>query len=515
MCDERGAVLRDMLAKLLIICLLASPALAAMTTYSGTVNLIPDCIAMWRLDETSGSTFSDNSGNGNTLTWQHGDISSDTAAAGNPPYLNNCVTFDGTNDYGQCAGAVVSGATSTMSVSLWFKTTYTGGNMGAIGNFSWGNGRSGFCVIIEAAGTYSVSLNYGKGDGSVATLTADYDCFTIGKWHHLVITFNSGTAAFYLDGESTGSDTDAGTIAASSQVMQVGREQNGNTVWNGSLDCVAIFDRVLTADEIEFLYNGGYHSHHAGYGTEDNLAGLSGNLIAHWKCNDIPSSVTVADSAGTNNGTYYDSGSLDAVVSVSSGSPPYLSTAIDLELDNTNYVLCDEATSLGDVDQSICLWCKPESTAAGAWLYATTDGVDGKLGIKLAGTNVLIGTIGTTANTASRLIMPDGEWSHVAIVYNHTADTLRYYLDGRDAGGADPANGTFGGSVKVHLGARKAIGNNNGAEHFDGVIDDVRVYDKALTRADVQRIYSGGLILGKGAGRLTNIYRPISKRKIP
>jgi hypothetical protein len=74
-------------------------------------------------------------------------------------------------------------------------------------------------------------------------------------------------------------------------------------------------------------------------------------------------------------------------------------------------------------------------------------------------------------------------WYHVAGVYNATARTLDIYVNGvLDDGklvGTVPAAQT-NASVNVNIGRR------SGGYYFNGIIDEVRIYSRALTQAEIQ-----------------------------
>ena len=73
--------------------------------------------------------------------------------------------------------------------------------------------------------------------------------------------------------------------------------------------------------------------------------------------------------------------------------------------------------------------------------------------------------------------MTDGTWRHVAATYDGT--TKRIYLDGVEVG-----SGKAVGALNVGA-ANFRIGSTNHGEYFNGLIDDVRVYDTALSEAEV------------------------------
>jgi hypothetical protein len=74
-------------------------------------------------------------------------------------------------------------------------------------------------------------------------------------------------------------------------------------------------------------------------------------------------------------------------------------------------------------------------------------------------------------------------WYHVAGVYNATARTLDIYVNGvLDNGvllGTVPAS-QVNSSVNVNIGRR------TGGFYFNGVIDEVRIYNRALTASEIQ-----------------------------
>jgi fibronectin type 3 domain-containing protein len=70
-------------------------------------------------------------------------------------------------------------------------------------------------------------------------------------------------------------------------------------------------------------------------------------------------------------------------------------------------------------------------------------------------------------------------WVHLATTYD--GSTLRLYINGTQV-----ASEAQGGSMAPSTGALKIGGNNVWPEWYQGLIDDVRVYDRALTAAQIQ-----------------------------
>ncbi|MEI6409622.1 MAG: LamG-like jellyroll fold domain-containing protein, partial [Bacteroidota bacterium] len=80
-------------------------------------------------------------------------------------------------------------------------------------------------------------------------------------------------------------------------------------------------------------------------------------------------------------------------------------------------------------------------------------------------------------NFSSGLLLPDNQWSHVALVVTPTGVTL--YLNGKAATneGAQPLE-AFDAPIQV--------GYDNGSRYFKGLVDEVCVYERALTQEEVR-----------------------------
>lgn len=86
----------------------------------------------------------------------------------------------------------------------------------------------------------------------------------------------------------------------------------------------------------------------------------------------------------------------------------------------------------------------------------------------------------TSTLLASSGDLPTGQWVHTATTYD--GSTIRLYKDGVQVGSmAKSGSLSSGSTVPVWIG-----NNPGGYEPFDGVIDEVRIYSRALTASEVQ-----------------------------
>jgi len=75
----------------------------------------------------------------------------------------------------------------------------------------------------------------------------------INEWHHVVVTWNKGTVLGYYEGSQTLDNTYTGTITSTNMV--IGSKERTGGYFNGTIDEVAIYNRVLSANEIRTHYD--------------------------------------------------------------------------------------------------------------------------------------------------------------------------------------------------------------------------------------------------------------------
>ncbi len=171
--------------------------------------------------------------------------------------VNQAASLDGINDYISTGGML---ATTSVSVAVWTKN-----NSSSIVT------RQGIVVRGNNTGTVSqarfglysqfgpAEFHAGNGGGVV---TAQATIVDWSQWHYLVGTFDitTGTAKIYVDGvlanTSAASSTFGATLNNSIDTPKIGA--NGRTssdYWAGLLDDVRVWDRAISASEVETLYS--------------------------------------------------------------------------------------------------------------------------------------------------------------------------------------------------------------------------------------------------------------------
>ncbi|MEM7234352.1 MAG: LamG-like jellyroll fold domain-containing protein, partial [Planctomycetota bacterium] len=166
-----------------------------------------------------------------------------------------------------------------------------------------------------------------------------------------------------------------------------------------------------------------------------------------------------------------------------------------LRLDSKRTVRADDYDALRSTRQTtIAAWIRPRNvTDSWQCIYRKEDGTDRRLlalgkegpfwglwcGLSIGGKYVEVGA------ELDKKQLSDGEWHHVAVTFD--GRRLGLYVDGKKRGdharsGAIGANG----SAPAFIGS---FGGNR--EHFQGDVDDVRVYTRALSEGDLGKLAAG------------------------
>jgi len=156
---------------------------------------------------------------------------------------------------------------------------------------------------------------------------------------------------------------------------------------------------------------------------------------------------------------------------------------------NNDYVdIPDMVAPSGNAPRTFMAWIKRDD-ASTSWPGKAIGGWGNDKNNELMNIMVLDGVLnwhlhGQNTLTGSAQIRPD-TWYHIAATYDST--TQRFYVDGLLDGSNDRILNTGSGNVKI---GRQP--DYNGA-YFSGNIDEVTIFDRALTQEEIQNSISNGL----------------------
>jgi hypothetical protein len=207
-------------------------------------------VAYWKLDDGSGSSAADSSGNGNTGTLVNGP----TWTSGQ---VNGALSFNGKNQYVTVpapSGSSLDLDSAPVTIAAWINTNSITTQQaillrGSANGISQGN--QGYGMWVNSNGKINVGS---AGGGNLNSNTA----ITAGAWHHVTGIINGTASKVYIDGvDQTPSSVNVGVVK-SSLTLTIGASLNTAQTgyvgfFNGSLDDVRVYNRVLSTTEIDAL----------------------------------------------------------------------------------------------------------------------------------------------------------------------------------------------------------------------------------------------------------------------
>jgi hypothetical protein len=439
-------------------------------------------VAYYKLDgNANDSTTSANNG-----TW------SGTEAYEYGPY-GIAGSFNGTNSKITVPAILSSSYTGSVSFSVWFNMSNSASNIYTIINSDDTIPVSGKVILLAIYGGVLELTGYNFATFTTAGTTNVAD----GSWHNVIVVLDNSAGTFnvYLDGNSTAEITHTNTLGTNLTLDKVFAEdwnigaQGGIRFFDGSIDQVRIFNTALSATQITSLYDEVYCN------TVSTLNILNEGTSSCLALYELEDNANSTDSSG-NDATEYNT--------VAYGGGQY-KKGIIFNGSNNGVNLPSILPANSTADSSFTCWFNTSDTSGAqqtivnAWNGSTTANNGGYALFKDVG-NVLRLVNYYLDSTASGIDgstnIGDGNWHFVAVVFDYSAGTLTLYLDGsielKPDGNPLQITGLTPGTVNpfnggAELGYQKPGGN---IRFFPGTIDQVRIFNKALSETERLQVYT-------------------------
>jgi hypothetical protein len=479
-------------------------------------------VGFWLMDEGSGSTSKDSSGQGrhgvlrNGPKWVNG-------------YSGKALSFDGSDDYLDLGNFDVKG--NQLTLSAWIKAdrfnhlTYEDVRIISKATDLMGYNHNWMLGTVWSNSGPLLRFRI-KAGGAVATLDSGIHTLQPGVWTHIAAVYTGQHMILYKNGQEVGRMAKSGSIDQNPKApVWIGSNPiyANSRPFDGIIDNVGIYSRALAQNEISNLANGSVPSssgsNHAPViplpthtptstpkaaptatptvtatpkplPTATPVSNLTKGLTAYWAL-DEGKGLTASDQSGNKrggilaNGPTWVNGRSGKAVSFD-GVNDYINVGnFDLsgnQLTITAWFNASRFNHLEYEDPRIIAKAFNQMDYDNFWMLGTIKTQEGtRLRFRLR-----------TNGDASTLIASDGTlrtntWIHVAAVY--TGQHMVLYKDGQEVGRmSKTGNIDKDPQVPVWIGNNPVVANS---KPFRGIIDEVRVYNRALSPHEITSLVNG------------------------
>lgn len=433
-------------------------------------------VAEWKMDEGIGTSIIDTSGNSNTGTFGAGS-SAPTWAQGK---IGKGLIFDGSNDY---VNIGTLNSLNTFTLSAWIKanSNSTSDYRTIIDKTNNSMNDRNFWLALETS-TSQLSLRFSV-DGSSTTFLGNTP-LNDNKWHYVNATYDGSYVKLFIDGKLDNTPTaKTGIPNTGNTSSYIGYQPvGGGRYFSGSIDHVKIYNYARTPAQVAYDYNRGGP---VGWWKMDEC---QGSTIYDWSGNGNNGTLTIGSSGSQNSiGTCQ----IGTSAAWTNGATGKVNSSLNFDGTDDYVSVGDTATFSMDSNLTVSAWIKTNSTntyqriitkpllSSSDYGYSLAIRNTGKFWGVIHTSNGYFGTSDSTASVTTN-------WTHLAMTYN--GSNLLFYINGV----LDKNTSVTGGNITYDTDVLK-IGKNGG-ELFNGQIDDVRIYNYALTPEQIKQIYNGGAI---------------------
>jgi hypothetical protein len=466
--------------------------LTTVNSAVGQLSVVPNgLIGYWTLDggKMTDTLAYDSSSSGNTLTTQGGA----TKTVGK---VGQSLNMDAVDDVLFCTDANCGGTTGgkldmgsrDFTLMAWINPESGGSScnlsgrvVGKIGDdepegYYFGIGNQYICAAIRRSGEVSS--------------TADGSTVPLNEWSHIAVVFDrDGNMTRYLNGVQTGTQDNisaqAGSVDHPLNFCIGGRDGGAGCIermFDGRIDEVRVYERVLTVGEIKQVYNA---SAGAKINSSQNVAqgsSLNSGLIGLWSFNGLDLTDRVYDRSVSANHGY-----INGVATSTAKTTGKLGQGLSFDgIDD--YVYLGDPASIRPSNLTyitMSAWIKNDSFINANYLIAKDDGVGtNATNMSFRNTAEARCGVGGTSVTSSGLGLLAGVWYNFTCTYD--GSNIIMYVNG-----VNVVSTAKTGAIADSAGNPWIIGGRGlpGGDIVLGKLDEVRLYDRPLTATEVKQLY--------------------------
>ena len=457
----------------------------------------------FKLDEGAGLTSYDTTGIGSTGTLSAG-------ALWIPAKKGNGVKFDGVTDqidYNTITQARFS-YNDPFSVSVWFIAYSANANYASVVSQQGDSSRFGYDFLIAPSANKLIYFELCK-EVVACDAAVSNTAISLNRWYHLNGTFDGTNIKLYVDGvlQTTTDTWSQGVVSDPNRDFRISNDDDASAIdrtLNGIVDDVRVYDYARTPAQVAWEFNKGAPV--AQYKLDECEGTTAYNSVRTF--NDIP--------AGNNGTIYIGSGGEDTVGTCTTSSTSWYNGAsgkrgASLDFDGTDdYVAIPDVDlfSFGDgtTDRSFSLsaWINMDDATEFPIITKATSATVYEWRLFVSGADTLAFTVYDDSANAHRtrsystaITSYENTWAHITATYDGSASVngLKIYLNGIRVDNTSGSTGSY--TAMENISSIVAIGRLVGGDTLgdaDGQIDEAKIFNYALTPAQIKTEYNSGAV---------------------
>ncbi len=448
-------------------------------------------LGYWTLDgkdiNWATNKATDKSGNGYSGTITN----MSTTTSGVAGRVGQALKFDGVNDFVDMG--TTPDITGNLSVSIWVKDsalnratdlTYISKRRSGFPGWEIGHARQ------SSTGAFTFLLSTSTSVTAVSTRYSDL------RWHHLVGVYDGSFIYLYVDGLLKNTKVANGTMTNSTYKLCVVGSFNGsvcnNNVASTTIDQIRIYDRALSQSDVTKLYNEGVEKIAT---TLNNPVNLSSGLVGWWTFDG--KDINWATNRATDKSGNGNTGTITNMSTTTSGVAGKVGQGLRFDGSDDYVNMGDKFNYSNATDSySFSVWIKTTiSGRRGILARGRSGAVHIPYSLHIASDNTVeVFAWNQDGNIAefqlfSATQINDNRWHQISFVHNGASDR-RLYVDGSlEDSETNTLSTSLTGSDAFEIGRYNNMSNDT---YFSGSIDDVRIYNRALSATEITQLYKMG-----------------------
>lgn len=400
-------------------------------------------------------------GNGvdETTFGNHANVSSATITTDRFGFGNSALLSNGSSSEVSASNAAQLNS-PTATVSFWVKINALPGN-GEAFLLSYGGWQERWKISLPPHGKPVWTTNHSGGISDMDSGNGNE--LPVGVWKHVVMVHDGAKDKIFIDGALKGEKVVAGTLNATSKPLGMGYNPiDGGNWFDGALDEVQLYNYALSDAAVATLYT-----------TQAAFPGTAGDLVAHYSLNGN----------GKDDSQYANNASLDVAATAVANRHGWASNAL------SGYATAANSAALQSDYTTIGFWVKPTAFPASGEVFLLSNGgwqERWKISMPAHGKPVFTTHAGGAccSDMDSGTPLTIGTWTYVVMTHDGTKDII--YFNGVKVSEKNVAGALD--KTKHPLGIGYDPIDKGG--FFEGALDDVQIYNRALSGAEIVALYA-------------------------